>query len=165
MWPPKRKVPPQAVFEASEYSVTDAWCSVLHWKQSFQSSRNRQYSISARRLASSLTVGREEPEWREIALKTSRTYNLEPGIARLKEITFPEKRWSVFRLRKGDVRISSLNVANLIRVSWWMRKAWRTESHTKPRKHTQVAGVHHARIYRAWLPSEIFSKYGNGRKQ
>ena len=35
--------------------MTDASCSVLHRKQS----RSRQYSISARRLASSLRVGRE----------------------------------------------------------------------------------------------------------
>ena len=61
-------------------------------RQSFQLSRNRQYSISARRPASTFIDGREDPERLDIALKTSRTYNLHAGMARLKETAFPEKR-------------------------------------------------------------------------
>ena len=48
---------PSRLWSIAGKSVTDASCSALHRKQSFQSSRNRQYSISARRLVSSLTVG------------------------------------------------------------------------------------------------------------
>ena len=40
-------------------------------------------------------------------------YNLHPGMAKLKEITFPEKRWNDLSHTTGDERKSSLNAGNL----------------------------------------------------
>jgi len=44
-------------------------------------------------------------------------------MAMLKEMTFPEKRWSVLSPTKGDERMSSLKAANLAFSSSGRRKA------------------------------------------
>ena len=62
-------------------------------------------------------------------------------MEKLKEITFPEKRWSVLSPTKGKEMTSSLNAANLTFLSSGMRKTWSTESHMKSRKRVDVEGT------------------------
>ena len=62
-------------------------------------------------------------------------------MEKLKEMTFPEKRWSVLSPTKGKEIRSSLNAANLTFLSSGMRKTWSTESHMKSRKRVDVEGT------------------------
>ena len=45
-------------------------------------------------------------------LKTSQTQSLQPGMAKLKETTFPPKRCRVMRLTREDDKILSLKISN-----------------------------------------------------
>ena len=68
--------------------------------------------------------------------------SLEPGMAKLKETTFPAKRCRVLRLTREDDKMLSLRLRNLTFLSG--RKNWRKESQRKPKKRMTMEGTHNS---------------------